>query len=427
METVSLIYKFLVLSMMIDQMNLMIEKLDLPRAGVTHPRQLTEGDIYIRNPLSNIPEGYIRSDKYHFAGYGRLGLFRLNTNGVNDWPDWFSYQGVQKTNVSSELAYQLARNWMEAASVDVAALEAKYQVKVDQSYSHAGKRSLVSPNFHVRWGDSKAMNKDPGLSPVAEVGLDAARKYLVTLQLNDLTFYRGNILTVTNAWAIALLPDEPVLQMLTKPGIEYSNTFALLAINPDYEAMRRQQLEAEIDRLLRLLEIDDKVNLKTEEMDTAYVNPPAFGLGGAFRSQQISVRFNPKGELSHFTYLPHPYTNSLILAQSPSTISSNRVFEIAREKLTALGFDVSRMDREMMHKHERRMFRMNQKHEGLREIESSEFHFRWGKTPPGLGPPTVQIDVSGTLGRVVRLEVNDASYIHKHVAETNTTSQKKAD
>src|SRR6266498_3876536 len=126
MESVSLIYKFLVLSTMIQEMNQMVDRLGLPPTGLTHPRQFKEWEVLLprsyragRTAYQSISEptdvvdAHIRTDKIHFVGYTRgFGIIRLNKDGFEDWPDSFSREGVPTTNVSTRLAYDLARGWM---------------------------------------------------------------------------------------------------------------------------------------------------------------------------------------------------------------------------------------------------------------------------------------------------------------------------
>jgi hypothetical protein len=277
---------------------------------------------------------------------------------------------------------------------------------------------LVSPNFHVRWGDHKAMKREPGMvSPIVEVALDAARKWLVKVQVNDLSFYRGPQFAITNAWALSLLPDDPVLHMLTKPGVEYTNTFVLLEKSPEYEQERQRALRAELEHLVRVLELDT-VNVATEDFDTAYVNPPAFGRGGAFRSPQIMAQFNPMGTLRELTYLPHPRTNTTLLMQEPSLMNSNQAYVLACEKLTALGADWERIGRELKFQSEQIKFNIRQKNVYVPK-PTAEFRFYWGKNPAGMGPSEVQVNVNGAIKRVVRLAIFDPAYLGHPIEPIN--------
>ena len=230
MEHVALVYKFLVLSNLITQLNFTVDNLGLPPSGVTHPRQLKEWDVWVdqRGSIQTEAHAYLRTHQYNFSSIlGGVSFCRLNTNGVEFWPDPYSDQGTSSTNVSTELAYKLATNWLVLAGIDVPALESKYKVVVEQKDCHAKGESLVSPNFIVRWGGQRLTNQKSGeltQQPAVEVKMDVARHWLVSFLLKDSSFYRRTSPLGTNVWALSLLPDEPVLQMLTKPGVEYTDT-----------------------------------------------------------------------------------------------------------------------------------------------------------------------------------------------------------
>jgi hypothetical protein len=423
MEQVALIYKFLVLSNLITQLNTTVENFGMPPTGVTHPRQLQEWDVWIFEGRSIQDElsAYIRTDKYNLTfGLGRTSLTRLNTNGVEFWPDPYSDQGTSSTNVSTELAYKLATNWLALANIDVLSLEIKYKPNIKQKYCRAKGESLVSPNFVVEWGGQRTANWKPGeleTEPAATVQLDAARRWFVSFKLTDLSLYRGASPLGTNAWALSLLPDEPVRQMLTKPGVEYTNTFVLLQTSSDYERARRKRLMAELDRLVHVMEMDT-VDLRTENFDTAYVNPPAFGLGGAFRSAQMTAIFNPVGVIGELDYLPRPYTNALLLMQEPSLLNSNQLYSIAHQKLTALGANWERIGQELKFSAEQRQLTYHQRGSRL-EKPTAEYRFYWGKLPPNQGSSELQVSVNGAIKRIVRLAVADSSYFHDSLATTN--------
>src|SRR6266542_1842999 len=182
MESVSLIYKFLVLSIMIEEMNPMLDGLGLPPTELTRPKQLIEWEVSFPRTYrtghsafqsiaasTDVVDAYIRTDRIHFVGYTRgFGIIRLNKNGFEDWPDSSSREGVPTTNVSTRLAYDLARGWMEAAGVDISALEARHPVDIRQDKCHAEGRRLASPNFHVRWGYYPEKAKGQYKAPVAE-------------------------------------------------------------------------------------------------------------------------------------------------------------------------------------------------------------------------------------------------------------------
>jgi hypothetical protein len=416
MEHVALIYKILVLSIMIDQMNMAVQRLDLPQTSVTSPRQLKECDVFAPEADSYVPRGYVRTDKYHFAGFAKgICLFRLNSGGSADWPDPFSDEGATATNANKAIAYDLSRGWLEAVGVDVQALERIHKPTIEQGVSHAKSRKLVSPNFHVYWG--RTADKTGGHS-VVEVQLDAAKKWLVALYVNDLSFWKQPIPAVTNGWGISLLPDKPVLPFLEKPGLEFTNAFKLLEIPPTELSERRQKMLLKIGQLVDSLEIRSEIDLEESRAVSEYVNPPAFGQGGAFQFKDCQIRFSASGELSHLSYLPKRYTNSLDHLQAPLIISSNRAFEIATETLASLGIEVERLNRDLEHQFKRAKWVKESGKAGRQWFDTSEFHFRWARAPAGPAAPNVQVDVFGGIGKVGRFEINDASYFSRTATET---------
>lgn len=427
MEQVALIYKFLVLSNLITQLNMTVENLGLPASGVTHPRQLQEWDVsmFAIEPIRPEISAYIRTDKYNlFFGRGGTSLTRLNTNGVEFWPDPYSDQGTPSTKVSAELAHKLATNWLALAGFDVSALEKKYKPNINQNYCRAKGESLVSPNFVVEWGGQRTVNWKLGESetePAATVQLDAARRWFVSFRLTDLSLYRGESPLGTNGWALSLLSDEPVRQMLTKPGVEYTDTFVLLDCGAEYQRERQQQLLAEIDRLLRVMEMDT-VDVRTENFDTAYANPPAFGRGGAFRSAQITAIFNPLGAIAELDYLPRPYTNAFLLMQKPLLLDSNQMYSIAHEKLTALGANWERIGRELKFSAEQRQLTYHQRGSRL-EKPTAEYRFYWSKRPQHQTPSEIQVSVNGAIKRIVRLAVADSSYFQASKSLSSSTNE----
>lgn len=417
MNQPSLIYRLLALHLLLAHAQGLLERLELPTAEISHPRQLT-------NWGAGSPRGArgfaasLRTTNLNFGISPDVGIniTRLNARGVEDWPDPYGRHPVEASSVSTNLAYQLARGWLEQAGVDVDGLEAKYPVEIEHRGTAFGGPNLVGPNFHVKWGDGQYQSHPDSRirTEAARVALDAHAKRWVRVRIADTAFYKHPLPQITNAWGITELPDEPVKRLLQQPGMDYTNAFALLETLPAYREARFRLLLAEAKKVVSLLGVHSLDELRENRLKEAYVFPPAFGLGGLLTVEQGEVLFGPDGKVRRVACWLGGATNVADLKarlKAGPFLSTNEALALALDKLAAASIDLEQLGRDHeRHFHQRRDYEhVNGR---VRYYDTCEYGVSWGETAWVWDSP-LHLILHGFSKRIARLEVNDPAYWHR--------------
>jgi hypothetical protein len=360
-------------------------------------------------------DAYFRTDSVHFASSAvDIILARLDSKNQRFWPDRWSEIGAPADKANEKLAYTLARQWLEAIGVDVGGLERKYPVEITQDVCRAKGEGLVSPNFHVRWEKRGPRLEGEVSLRKAEVALDTSRRWLVELRVAEMASWSRPVISISNAYAIARLPDAPVHRYFKAHGGEaWTNVLSLLAISPERRRQGLKQMLAEAQSLVSLLGIEDQIEVEPGLLQEAFVNPPAFGVGGSLDFGHRQFRFGTNGCLTYLSYYPRTYTNHSQWMRLPPTISSNQALGIALEKARAISLDTDRLDRD----HARRFYRLSApervKEKGktrLLWLESPGYAVEWLSRTQPAGPPVLQVIVYADVARIGSLRINDTSY-----------------
>jgi hypothetical protein len=227
--------------MMLAEANYFSKKLNLP---MRHPLLISDAAIHPSPPLFSRIDNTnftsladrIRNAKFVVSGNLETTTFSFYYHEGHLWDLGWSVDGQMKYDehapslIDTNGAYQLARQWLAAVDVDVAALEEKYKPSVEQRWyirpgvgtgdtnivgvpvtapgqadyaSIAEKDKIFVPTFEVTWGGDAARVKVLG-----------TRKELMELHLGDWSFSRRPQLVITNAIELSNTPAPPVIHRL---------------------------------------------------------------------------------------------------------------------------------------------------------------------------------------------------------------------
>lgn len=430
MHRISLIYQLVLLHLITSEANVMVDRLDIPHARVSKPDQLTDFPVLPPLDVNGRFEGFscaIRTSNLNFSiscagDLPGIGVVQILTdsrhNGIEDWKDGDGQIGVPRGSVTDDKAYQLARDWLVKAGVDVQAMEKKHRPRVEHLTLPLTNHRIVSSRFAVTWAADKLNRR-----PAAEVFLNASEKWLVRLHVTDLSYYRNTLPEVPHAIAVSLLPDEPIRSFLRSQasgsatrifrehGLQLTNVFSLLEKPGKYESEGRIQILHEAKQILSLLDCDQLDEPSENNLTDIYINPPAFGSGGRLEFRNGEMQFDPAGKLRLFRFLPRGQTNHYVwLSTMQSVITDVDAHQIATQKLAALSIDVEKLDRDYKRTFSRgRFYRYDTK--GKREyFQTPEYWLSWSDESSSSKPPVVRIAVYGDVKQVGRIELNDTSF-----------------
>lgn len=215
---VSLAYKYVAVSMMLAEANFCSEALHLPSNSPIQREQIRQE--YVGPPRLVRSLGSIDTDQYSFgfSESGRLRFVtRLNAFGKKPMREIHLELAEKKSAIDANQAYTLATNRLVAMSVDVAALEKKFQGKVQQRFFYsngdpspplkATTQKINLPIFDVTWGDPDSSN-----SPAIIVTIYGVTKELLQIRQNDESFSRRPARTLKNAERLLSIPDSEFLK-----------------------------------------------------------------------------------------------------------------------------------------------------------------------------------------------------------------------
>ena len=237
---VSMAYRATVLDSMLKEANFYSERLRLPTPHPIQPLDLCEIRVFdpwhsaIRE--TNAPylpdtvfktrifdAGISRNERAHslkIAASGVIGttncffsfkngilwnLHRQNDKGLEFHPP------LDKPVIINEAeAKQLAAHYLEAISVDISALEKRFQVKVWQDHYFTGtSNEIVAHFFNIQWG--------AGDSPPVIVVIDGTTKELLGIRINDASVCQRSLLIVTNAVELSNVPEPSINNLERQP------------------------------------------------------------------------------------------------------------------------------------------------------------------------------------------------------------------
>jgi hypothetical protein len=249
---VSLAYKAVALQLMVGEANFYADKLHLAEAHPIQVSQVTEA--HFGPPKDGFGIGSFSTTNYFYSFPGSEGRGKQSTNpdgtiflfpekgklayiSKNDpykafGGDYFSPKLANAHSlIGTNEAYQLAKQWLTAISIDVVALEKKYKPLVEQDWyldpplAYQNYRDIPKdffknahkkfrPIFTVTWG-----GKEDDSPPVL-IKILGTSKELISLRMQDTTLSKRPPIVITNAVELNNRPDPATkrLQAPTKSG-----------------------------------------------------------------------------------------------------------------------------------------------------------------------------------------------------------------
>ncbi len=417
----ALIYRLLVLHLAVDDANTISERLRLPDAKVETCAQIREWGALA--PPSPSFSGFRTTNLAFAFGPRHINLTRICRSPldgeVEDWRDQDGQTGVPRASVTKHSAYLMARGWLERLGVDIAALEWREPPSVFHHELPLPHR-MVSSRFSVRWGpvDRITLQARGG-----QIDLNVTRKWLVGLYVRDVSEFGRYVPHVAHEVALSELEDEPVRailhmrpgedmrSLLDRTGFVFTNAFKLLEVPSSYESALRAKLLTETRRILGVLELDPANQPCEVTFTDVFVTPPAFGAGGRVTFERGEIQFDRVGKLRYFSCLPPGHSNYWEWAESAkSNISRQDAFRVAAQKLSTLGINVPRLDRE----HRRIVGQLRVHRRGTlatsRAYEAPAYYLTWVEKAGGQSNIVASAYVWGDVGKVAEIKLNETSY-----------------
>jgi hypothetical protein len=213
---VSAAYKAVALQLLLGEANHFAETLKLPTPLPIEISHLAHA--YVSPPKFGLG-GSLQTTNFAFTFHeGRLhSIIRLDVlHGPEPLRDILDRLSQQAALVDSNGAYQLATQWLAAASVDVETMVKKYPAEIsqrryaanapreDQTLPKLGKEKLV-PVYDVKWRDTSQPEYIAGAIKVAVLGTS---KQLLALDIGDFSFSVRPPVVVANAAELNMV-DAP--------------------------------------------------------------------------------------------------------------------------------------------------------------------------------------------------------------------------
>jgi hypothetical protein len=190
------------LKLVIEEANKVAEELQLPEKLPITETNLTRAFI-VGYGMSFLPPGMIGNvhtrDYGYFVSVGHKLSFVEGAHQDQDCMKWREQYKWPVSRIDTNQAYQLATQWMVAASMDVTALNRDCQVRVEpDSYWNAAllKKGSFVPIYDVFWVSPQ--NRAKGFGDTAFVSLFAPTKTLISLRVLDSQYILRKSVVLTN-------------------------------------------------------------------------------------------------------------------------------------------------------------------------------------------------------------------------------------
>jgi len=211
--TLSFAYKFGAFALMLMEVKSFCGRTGLPAGRVYTHSDIMEGSHVGPATLPEV-NGSILTDKYFF-GFGRGHLANFYNRGFKANTD----AAIQARNVElSKLqslvdtngAYALATNWLNAAGVNVAAVEAKYRRTINQwRFYPEGLEKPSAPLavYQVEWRGS-IFRTSARETAVVSVTVLGATKEIMEHHILDDSLFQSPALRIADGKGLLAIPDQ---------------------------------------------------------------------------------------------------------------------------------------------------------------------------------------------------------------------------
>jgi hypothetical protein len=203
-----LAYKYVATAAMIAEINYCAGKLHLPVDQSNTQREFRSEEVAPPNIMAF--GGRFDTDHYSFC-FGETGRLRFITK-LHPFGNVTIHQRNQmlldsglNSLISTNGAYELATNWLNAISVDVSSLEITNAVHIRQQMATlTDDTKVLLPLFNIAWGDV--------FDPQVTIEIDGRNKELLSLRLEYDSFSNRPISLIKNRDELMAIPDSVFLK-----------------------------------------------------------------------------------------------------------------------------------------------------------------------------------------------------------------------
>ncbi len=420
----SLAYKLLAFHLLLGEADYFVKQLDLPVPRPIQRTNLTELFVSSPNVLADFG-GSLRTTNFSFGfGYNQLSsIVCINRFGKNvSMVAKFDELATQPSLIDTNGAYQLATQWLTAASVDVAALSRKYPLKLYQQELETRpslgdvvrfrKGTKMIPIFYVKWeGPTQTLGGVKIALPVAEVCILGTTKELMSLRLPGLEFSSRPPLVIAGAKEINAFPDPPFKELMERPGFKLSDVQELLWTSPAYQSRAYQLMLAEANTVRKDLKLPVDP-IQPGDITEQYVRPPRFGYGGHLTTARYDFQFDTAGKLQtllrfSLVWPPEPIETTYgRLFKSPSLLDTNSAYQLATQWLAQLSVDVAALEAKYTASVGQQEW-SNKSKDPSKPVYLPVYLVRWRA---GRSKQAAEVHILGTTKELLMLRIDDPSF-----------------
>jgi hypothetical protein len=449
---VSLAYKAVVAPLMVGEANFYVQRLGLPE-----PAALSVGNtrVTVNPPLSG-GLGAVRTDDFVYSFVGRDEGPYTNGCGSTEFREYGKLAYVMKfepfqaygagiieayhklarapSKIGTNEAYHLAKEWLSAVEVDVAALERDYKPMSVQQTFYAGPALTPEqaehlptnapmeklPIFDVTWGGPD------GCSPPVWIEILGPTKELVLLRMEDTRYSRRPPIVVTNALALCGLP-QPRLP----PGRQRATLGDILHVSKAYSNVVSKAMVAEASFFAEKLDLPIPRPLQGQDISVhvscpTYFQELGYILAGGYEFLFPGPDEEPMTNTLGFVRFIEPGKLALVRKskllkehesspgeldpewlKTPLQIDGRRAYQLATQWLAAVQVDVPALER----KYKPAITQAQHRTLQGAQLKLPIFNVTWGGTAEDDVPVLVQI--LGTTKELLTLALGDTRFCRR--------------
>jgi hypothetical protein len=453
---VSLAYKAAVTPLMVTEASFYAKRLSLPSI------RAAEVSVSVNSPLHGL--GHLQTKEFVYSFPGNDEMVFTNRSGSTRFLEHGKLAYVMKkepfqtygssiaeryaklaslpSNIDTNGAYRLAREWLNAVDVDIAALERDYRpLVVQEAYYDAPltpKKANALPTkeptkklpvFDITWGGPNESG------PPVWVQILGTTKELLLFRMEDTRYSRRPPIVVSNAFALCGLP-QPKLPL----GRHRANIGDLLRVSVAYSNAVTKLMLNEVNLHVERLDLPVPHPLKPDQV-SVHINTPAFfGELGYIESagyrfwfpepdnnpatnQYGFVRFIEAGKLASIEKLNafREFLNEFgeldeRLLKRTMLLDTNAAYHLSTQWLAAININLSALE----DRYKPQVVQMDYRSEIAPNTKLPVFEVSWGG--PAEHQPPVSMQISGLTKELLALRIQDTQFSHRPpVVVTNAT------